>query len=99
MKPLTKLLLVHQGRIIILVAGNVRKFAFEDTPRLDNPALLGTLSLHKMIGEGILPPWNSINREGSIICTPEMAAHGSHINVSCCVLCLCPDSGTQKVSR
>lgn len=56
MKPLTKLLLVHQGRIIILVAGNVRKFAFEDTPRLDNPALLGTLSLHKMIGEGILPP-------------------------------------------
>lgn len=74
MKPLTKLLLVHQGRIIILVAGNVRKFAFEDTPLLDNPTLLGTLSFHKIIREGVLPPWNSISREHSIICSPEMAA-------------------------
>jgi hypothetical protein len=41
MKPLAMLLLVHQGRIIIFVDGNVRKFAFEDAPFLTNPVLLG----------------------------------------------------------
>jgi hypothetical protein len=52
MKPLTKLLLV-QGRVIILVAGNVRKFAFEDTPLLDTPTLLRTFSFHEIIREGL----------------------------------------------
>lgn len=41
MKPFTKLLLVHQGRIHILVARNVRKFTFEDTSLLANPVPWG----------------------------------------------------------